>query len=325
MPRVALLIALLAAPPSEAGPLNWRWNVDQPVRWHTETVTLTPWGIWYLSMENLEARAIQTNLVVDMTCTPTEASASKWYIRCVLDDVALSGTAAQGEEQKLDAIFDEYERAFAGSSADFSFTASGRIRSLDLDAFEKTTSRSRDVEEVMRLTLLRAFALLEFELPGKAIRDGAHWNQKGTPLLMALRSSQGTAGGISLRHKVVTREGDIAVFETEGRATVTPGATVEANGAVLTSLMLAGQGRFDTSLGLLEYREYLAQAERTAGSSHALPAIQFKELGTLERIDPPLPEASRPVPVSPAPPPEPETVPDLQPADPPAQGHAPSP
>ncbi len=301
MPSATILLALLAARPSDAGPLTWRWVVGQPVAWHAETVTLTPWGTWYLSRENLEARAVQVNLAVDMTCTPTEARSSQWTIHCLLDRVELSGTAVAREEDKLATIFDEYERVFAGSSVDFGFTSTGRIRSLDLDAFRKTTTRSRDVEEVMRLTLVRAFALLELELPKKGDDGGRAWSQGGSPLLMALRSSQGTAGGIALRHRVVTREGEIAVFETEGRATVTPGATVEANGTMLTSLVVAGQGRFDTALGLLEYREYLAQAELTAGSSHALPAVQYKEIGTLERRLPPLPAASLPVPAAPTP------------------------
>jgi hypothetical protein len=313
MPSAAILLALFVAPPADAGPLTWRWSPAQPVTWHAETVTITPWGIWYIAKENLEARAVQTNLVVDMTCAPTEVLPSKWPMRCTLDQVDLSGTAVAGEEAKLDAIFDEYERAFTGSSVDFTFTSTGRIRSLDLDAFTKTTTRSRDVEEVMRLTLIRAFALLEMELPKTGDDGGKPWSQGGSPLLMALRSSQGTAGGISLKHRIVTREGEIAVFETEGRATVTPGATVEAGGALLTSLLVAGQGRFDTSLGLLEYREYLAQAELTAGSAQALPGVQFKEIGTLERRAPPIPASSLPAPEAPAPPAQKPVEPDRPP------------
>lgn len=283
---MSLLLSLALATSAGAAPLAWSWNVEAPVTYHVEHVTIAPRGTWYLGTENREARAVQTNLVVDMSCAATAEVRAGWDLRCDLGAVHLSGTAVPGEGEKLTAIFEEYEALFAGTSVEMFFTRSGRIRSIKLEGFERSTSRSAAVEVYMTQTITRALALLELELPKKGDDKGRWWRQGGTPLVMALRSDEGTAGGISLKHRVQAWEGDIAVFETEGRATVAYGGAMEADGTALYSVILGGQGRFDTASGTLEYREYLSQVDLTASSASALPSEHQKELGTLERIQP---------------------------------------
>lgn len=281
-----LILGVFLPTTASANELAWGWKNGEKVRYRLETVINMPYGTWFLATNNLEARANESTQVIETTCVAQGEFETGWDLRCQLDKVRFSGMATPGDEQKLARIFKEYNEQLNGKSVEFELSSTGRIRAFKLKGVDQNYSRSSFVFEQVRLLLLRSFGLLELELPRKGTAKGDAWKQGGTPVLLTLRSSEGTAGGMNLRHSVKERSVSALVIESDGRATVSPGGAVEAAGSMLIGLRLSGTADFDIARRLLLRREYIAIAEKTVSSNETRDPIYYREMGLLEMIRP---------------------------------------
>jgi hypothetical protein len=62
--------------------------------------------------------------------------------------------------------------------------------------------------------------------------------------------------------------------------------TMEADGSKTIGLEIAGHAEFDAAAGTLLSRETMMVGRYTAGSAGASPADHFREVGSLQAIDP---------------------------------------
>jgi len=297
----ALALALIAGV-AHAEPLAWAWEPGEAVYYHAEVTRERDDGDWHLAVQNLEARAHQTNLVVDLSCSTVDTLKKGWLIECSFHNVSISGTAlVPGEQGNLSAIFDEYEGYLEGASGTFEMSKLGRIKSFDIQTIEATSARAGQVVDAMRMLMVRPFAQLELELPKAGDDKGKAWKQGGSPLITQLRTSYGTAGAVVIKHVVEERQDAVAVIGTEGRGTVAYGLAVESDGTKTIAVDLAGAASFDTASGVLVTRECMVVGNFTAGAAYSSPTDHFREVGTLQRID----AIPQPGVVAPAPEPEP--------------------
>jgi len=288
----ALFLTLAGA--AHAGSLAWIWQPGQPRAWHVEITRQRIDGDWHLGKRNLEARAVETNLAVDMVCEATGIFRDGWALDCRFPQVALSGVAVPGEEEALREIFAEYRGLLHGAVAHVEVRANGRVREFDLDAGSERTQREAEQADCLRMLMLRPFALLELELPKGGDDAGRAWKQGGSPLLIQLRSSYGTAGGVLVEHSVASRDGARVAIDTEGHGTVAYGLAVESDGTKTIALELAGHAEFDATAGTLLSRETMVTGRFTAGGAGSGPADHFREVGTLQAIETAAPPAPAP-------------------------------
>jgi hypothetical protein len=304
---------VLLASVSHAEPLAWAWSPGQVVNYHAEITRERDDGDWHQAIVNLEARAHQTNLAVDMSCGVTDELKKGWLVECSFHNVSISGIAMGDEQPKLNAIFDEYEANLEQASAVFELTSLGRIKAFDIrPAFEPANERQGQVVDAMRMLMVRPFALLELELPKAGDDHGKAWKQGGSPLLTQLRSSYGTAGAVIIKHSVESRDGGMVSIATEGRGTVAYGLAVESDGTKTIAVDLAGGAEFDQEQGVLARREAMVVGRFTAGAAYSNPTDHFREVLVLERIE----AISTPSATEPSPKPAPEPEPSPEPAVP---------
>lgn len=288
MPTNLLLGLLTLVPSASATALAWSWEPGQMRAWHVEITRERVDGDWHKGSRNLEARAIETNLALDLACQAVEAGTAAWTLDCRFDQVQLSGIAFSGEEEALREIFAEYREHLADAVAHVELSRTGRVRTFDLDALVPASAREAEVEDCLRMLMLRPFALLELELPkGGDDRDRA-WKQGGAPLLTQLRTSYGTAGGVIVKHRVAARDQDRVTVDTEGRGTVAYGLAIESDGAKTIGVDLVGHAELDAATGTLLSRETMMVGRFTAGAASAGPADHFRELGSLALLPAPV-------------------------------------
>ncbi len=285
MPALVPVFLALVATPVSAEPLAWSWQVGQPVLYHAEVVRETIDGDWYFAAENLEARAQQVTLSVDLSCQAVDATSKRTFMECHFHNVQVSGTSFPGEQDALSAIFDEYEGYLAGAHASFDLSSVGRLRSFDLHAMDVTNERLGVVAESLRQLMSRPFAQLELELPKKGDDGGKPWKQGGTPVLTQLRSSYGTTGNVAIKHSVSGADQGVVSIETEGRGNVAYGLAMEGDGTRIINVNLAGAAQFDSAAGQLVQRESMVVGRFTAGSTYSDVSDHFREVATLTRID----------------------------------------
>jgi hypothetical protein len=279
-------LLVLAAVAAQARPLAWDWSADQAVHYHAELSRERDDGDWHMAVRNLEARAHQTNLSFDMSCQATDQRKKGWVMACSLHNLDVSGTALVPDEQeKLDAIFAEYEQHLVEAVVTFEMSALGRIRSLDLEAFEPRNERESQVVDAMRMLLVAPFGQLELELPKAGDDKGKAWKQGGSPLITQLRSSYGTAGAVVIKHTVQGGEGDLVAIDTQGRGTVAYGLAVESDGTKTIAVDLAGSASFDSAAGVLAQRESMVVGRFTASAAYSSPTDHYREVSSLERLD----------------------------------------
>jgi hypothetical protein len=291
-----LALALLWLTPGWAQPsaLAWSWPAGEIRAWHVEITRERVDGDWHKGALNLEARAIQTNLAVDLVCQAGEPVSAGWVLDCRFPALQLSGTAFSGEEDALRGVFAEYRERMADAVAHVEVSRTGRIRSFDLDAFTPRNAREAEVEDCLRMLMIRPFALLELELPRGGDDKGRPWRQGGSPLVTQLRTSYGTSGGLRVEHRVTARDGARVSVKTEGRGTVAYGLAIESDGAKTIGVDLVGHAEVDLATGALLSRDTMLVGRFTAGAAGAGPADHFREIGSLALLPAPVAPAATP-------------------------------
>lgn len=256
-----MLLLLLATAEAQAPAPVWQWS-ETPVRYVSKMDMVAGFPLWFLARENLEARGGEFQMELALSCVGQGKKIIE--ITCEIDGARLGGTAVDEKKQDmLDAIFREYEATYTSSTLVLEADTSGRIKRVDLEGPERTTSREASVIERQRQLATRMVAPLDIQFPKSGDTSEA-WKQKGSPIAMQLLSTSGTAGGMRLMHEVSATEGSTLTFMSAGEATTIAGADVENGADNTVSLMLSGQGTFDMSTGQMVSNEQVLTGVPTA-------------------------------------------------------------
>ena len=210
---------------------------------------------------------------MDVACTGARAG-KHWAVDCAIETVALHGVAVPGEEAALDRILAESVALLEGKSIQLSVAADGRIRKLDFDGIYADDSRVGAMIEGMRQMMRRVFAPMDVQLPKNGDANGKSWKQKGSPLAMELLTTQGTSGGVVMKHRVIEggEEGRV-LYTTEGRGSVAEGANMEAGTTSVMKVGMEGRGEFNTKMGVLNWAEVSTKAGYSASALNALSGV----------------------------------------------------
>ena len=108
-------------------------------------------------------------------------------------------------------------------------------------------------------------------------------------MAMELMTSQGTSGGVVMKHQVSRVEDSLARIETTGRGTVSEGSMMEAGTSSMIHITVEGQSQFNTTLGLLDWSQVATQTSfstsnlgsfsSTAPASHSSWAGRVDQAG----------------------------------------------
>ena len=256
-----MLLLLLASAEAQAPTPQWQWS-ETPVRYVSEMTMVAGFPLWFLARENNEARGGEFEMKLAFSCVGQGKKIIE--VTCEIDHAKLSGVAVDAKKQDmLNAVFAEYEETYESSSLVMEMDTSGRIKRVDLEGPERTTSREAGVIERQRQLATRLLAPLDIQFPKDGDTSEA-WKQKGSPVAMQLLSTSGTAGGVRLMHEVAKTEGTMMTFTSAGEAVTIAGADVENGADNTVSLMLSGQGTFDLATGQMVRNEQVLTGIPTA-------------------------------------------------------------
>jgi len=120
----------------------------------------------------------------------------------------------------------------------------------------------------------RAFTPFDLQLPKKGDDKGKKWSQKGSPMVFQQSGSEGTAGGVSLKHKVASRDGETVRVESSGRAAVIPGNTVEMGTNSMLRINSTGNTQFNTALGLMDWALVSTDSDHAVSNMAGLSMVK---------------------------------------------------
>lgn len=238
-----------------AGELQWQWVQDEPVKYHAESFINVPRGAMLRAEANLEARALTIAMAGDFSCTGRPQGKSTMLV-CTIKAMDVKGKAFDGEQARLDKIFEDYSKSLVGAQVEMRVRADGHMATLDVEGIEASFAQGRDAQEHMRQLLRKTLAPLSIQMP-KDATGAKPWKHKGMPLFYELLTNSGTTGGVMHKYKV---DGDAKAGGTfvigEGRGNLnSQNATQGATTAGALNMVGASQTRFDTTTGLALYSE----------------------------------------------------------------------
>ncbi len=249
MSSMFMLLALAAAP-AQAAPLTVDWNKPQPVRYHAEMLISTPRGFRYLAERNMDGRALQTGVALDMSCTGAPMGKA-WKVSCAIDSFAIEGRGDGDDQPRLNEVFANYTAVMKTARIDMEIKPDGSIRTIDLEGIDKGLNRQTDMVEQLRQVLRRTMAPLSMSMPKDG--EGAKpWKANGLPLYYELHTMVGTAGGVAHQLKVDGKVGETIFIVGSGKGNVSSQLGTAVGAYQMSSNT---QARFDPSLGLLAYAE----------------------------------------------------------------------
>lgn len=249
MPSMLMFLAL-AASSAEAGTLTVDWNKPQPVRYHAEMLISTPRGFRYLAQRNVDGRALQTAVAMDLSCTGAPLGKA-WKVSCAIDSFAIEGRGDGDDQPRLDEVFADYNAVMKTGRIEMEIKADGSIRTIDLEGIDKGLNRQTDMVEQLRQVLRRTMAPLSVSMPKDA--EGAKpWKANGMPLYYELHTMVGTAGGVAHQLKVDGKVGETIFIAGAGKGNVSSQLGTAVGAYQMTSNT---QTRFDPGLGLIAYSE----------------------------------------------------------------------
>lgn len=254
--------------------ISWDWRDGTQRRYLVQAQVRLPEMIPVKSLNNTDLRVVEYYLAVVTRCTSSDATKKTWELLCTFEDAQLDAAPPSADANRgLKELLDEWDQILLGTTAQIVFSHDGRIRNVSLEGVEDRLRRFREIEETLRLMLLRGMAGLELQTPKGGDDRGRPWQQKDS-LAVALPKSMGSFGSVRLLHAVGEgTEGSVITIDTTGEALVSSGETVGAPGAErmrnVFDMELRGRSRFDTAAGTLVSRDYLVTGEPTASSALA--------------------------------------------------------
>jgi hypothetical protein len=297
-----LTLLLASVFSAEAAQLQWSWVDAGPVTYKTQTFVQDQTGFRYLSVKNLDARARETAVSMTLTCTAA-AKGKVTQVDCVIDDVALGGTAFVGEQDKLETIFQQHVDVLSGAHVVLAVAADGRIRSVDLEGVEAKTGRQNMVAEQLRQLMRRAVAPLGMQTPKGGEVSTRPWRHKGSqPAFFDLfhtlandGAMYATSGGSRYTYKVEPNAADDRVaVDAEGLANVAGVVEREGGSGRIVNILGGGSYRWDATTGVLDYAElgfsglYTASANivgADAAYAYAAQVARVRPDGSIATLD----------------------------------------
>ena len=289
---VLFAVSSLAA----ADGLQWQWVQAEPVKYHAESFINVPRGAMLRADANLEARALTIAVAGDFSCKGRQQGKSAMVV-CTIDKVKVDGKAFDGEQDRLNKIFEGYSSSLTGAQVEMRVRADGHFASLDVEGIEASFAQARDAQEHMRQLMRKTLAPLAIQMP-KDTSGAKPWKHKGMPLFYELLTNSGTTGGVMHKYKV---DGDAKGGGTfvigEGRGNLnSQNATQGATTAGALNMVGASQTRFDPKTGLVLYSEVSVTGSPNAandtvhgGVRYALAAwaARIQADGTIEGLEGP--------------------------------------
>jgi len=271
------LIALAAAAEQARIPyMEWDW--DQPQRFYVETEVTLPQFMWFVAEKNKTARMIGFQLRSVLSCIggPEKRSGRKRRVRCLVNDVSLSGASLPGDQDIVQPILDEYDGLLTGSVLDLVVRTDGRVTDVNLTGIPAWNLRTRSRRETLRL--ISRFLVAGMEVP-LSKRDGDPLWISSQALLCTMPSTFGTAGPAEGVHRASILGEQIEII-TNGR-----GMMISGDGANTYTCDFAAHTLFDPALGVDE-RTWTMRAEPTPGSPIVMGAAgyPFLQRGSLRRL-----------------------------------------
>ena len=278
------MLSLLVLSSAFAGDLSLQWS---PLRYHAETLLTLPGGYWVVGEGNVEARATQIDLSLDMSCQP-EVKKKGWDLTCDVERAAFGGKALSPEkdQDKLNTALASYAAELEAATPQLTVREDGRLTTVDLDGVDQASKRDAFRAEVLRQLVRRALSPLDVQLPKGGVDPGKPWNLGGTPLAAELfpasapvwvgegssaaPMSGGVSGGLRVPLSVSRREGAVVVIAGEGKGTISTYAT--DNGSYLSAIALQTETRFDSAAGQVAY-SFVHVSAKDAGANASVTGV----------------------------------------------------
>jgi hypothetical protein len=237
--------------------------------------------MWWWSTFNKEARVTAFHLKTVLDCEPgVEENKRSMAVECRVHDASVVASGVKAEEGLLQPIVDEVDEKLTGSLLQIRYRNNGRITNFDLELRANNRRENRMVEQ-LRLTMARAVAGLDYEIPSQG--DGSSGWPVVHTMLFDLPSTNGTTGIAEVVRKTKEERADgMLVIEEVGRSSATPG-----DGFDVFTADLGGSAVFNTTEGRLERRRWTVIAEPSAGSFSALiGGIPYLQKGKVIALEP---------------------------------------
>lgn len=287
-------LSLCAALPGRAlatEGLEWKLQ-DTEVRYLLQAQVRLSEILWFRSESNENARVAEFRVDVLTSCKPTLALKKGWELRCDLEAVGLQAAPLPQDAGKMDPIAKEMASNLTGAWVQVDFHSNGVVKNLHLEGIDSENRRISEINEVLRLVLLRAFGGLDLQLPKNGDDRGKGvWKQK-TSLSMAFMSAQGTMGSSTTQHQLTSEDGAEVEITSTGKGTLGSGEMIVINGQErprnLYDVVFEGVARFDTARGLMVSREYIVDAEPTASAllAEGTEGVHFVQGVRVQLIEP---------------------------------------
>lgn len=283
--------ALLAATSfAHAGMLTPKWSPATPVTYQTQTYIQVANGFRFFSLNNLDARALETAVSARFTCKG-EPSGKNFELVCSVDDINIDGVAVATEQEKLNKIFAEHEETLKKATIELVLKPDGSFKMLDLEGVDKKYERGNDVHEQLRQLMRRVLAPLDASMPKKGEDPGRAWRHRGQPAFIDLFVTQGTdsavygtTGGSRVEYSIIGEHEGYTVMEGPITANVTTIIEREAGAGLGINLVGATSLAFDPKSGLLDFAAVGLSGEYNANATVVGNVPAYAYAGEVARV-----------------------------------------
>ncbi|MFT4628443.1 MAG: hypothetical protein ACI8PZ_007138 [Myxococcota bacterium] len=279
---LAVLGATLAWSPlaTAAEGLQWGWSAGESHRYFISADVQTPYLLPFNAQTNSNLRVAKFVILLNTNCIHVKDFGKKAFeIECSIDDVRIvARTTVSDSDRGLVEILDEIDDGYLESRLQVVMGRDGYVRSVSLDGVNDRLRRMREMEETMRLMVVRAFAGVDLGLPPKGNDGGTVWASKKA-LVLQLPSKFGSFGTSTIDNRVTEVKGSLVTIETVGRGTIASGESAVIStpeGAAVDrprdtfDIVVEGVAVFDTQAGVLVERVVTASGTATASSQTAV-------------------------------------------------------
>ena len=234
--------------------LVWKWSETSPVKYEMTTTVQTPLVQQWMGFKVGEARVYEFMMLMSTTCAGRHEG-KRWRVACSIDTFEVHAKPVPDDADKLQPIIAEYHEFFVGKTVGFFMSEDGRVRKLDFIDVDSRDGRAGIVIEQMIKNISRMFVPFDLQMPKDGVAKGKDWRQKGTPLALSMFGSQGTAGGLMMKRRVVGVDDASVSLSMDGRGSVAIGASPDAGSVPVMLLNCEGRSQFNTEMGVLDWAE----------------------------------------------------------------------
>lgn len=280
-----MLLALLTSAHAGAIPA-WHWPPGEVQRFHIETELITPRGVRYNAAENNDALAGIVKIRADAGCVAKPEGKTN-IVTCTFAYIDMKAQALMPDEApELDKIMVEWTGDLAGTSVELELGMDGRLKYFDAKAKKvQSTHREGYNLEQQRILLQRVFSPFDLPLTTDEKDWTRGWLQKTPSALMVLQTISGTVGAVEMKHKHIDDQDGMPVIETTARATLSAGAAVDAgSGGRQIDVKMAGQTIFDTTRGMMMWRDFSIDGRLTVSSQLAGDSREYSQVGAIQWV-----------------------------------------